>query len=141
MFDVGLLISPRFWFSFGWNPLTDRTALLMAAAFGLLVAYGIIQIAVIAGRVSASDPLRATYLRRLGAPCIVAGVFGELLTFIAYQQIPILSSRFWFLFLFVGFAIWMAVLLRALAVKIPKLKAAAASRAQFEQYLPKRKKK
>jgi len=98
MFDWKLIVSPAFWFSLRWNPLTLGTAMLMATVFGALVLAGGFLLWT-AGKKKKSDPLRRAALLWLGAPLILCGLGGELLTFFAYQQIPVFSARFWFLLL------------------------------------------
>lgn len=139
MFNFKLLISPSFWFSTAWNPVGTRTVILMAAVFALLIVGGVV-ILVIAGRKQKEDAFAARFLRRLSGPCFFGGIAGGVFTFLLYEQIPILSARFWFLIIFVIFAVWLGFGIRALMINVPKLRAAATSRAAYEQYLPKRKK-
>ena len=138
MFNFRLLTSPSFWFSAAWNPVTVKTVWFMALVFGALAVVGIV-VLVVAGR--RSHTFDAPALRRIAAPLIFSGVVGEVFTFFLYQQMPVLSARFWFLFLFLLFIVWLAVALRGFFVTVPKLKAVASSRAEFEKYLPQPKKK
>ena len=138
MFDWKLIVSPAFWFSLRWNPLTLGTAMLMATVFGALVLAGGFLLWT-AGKKKKSDPLRRAALLWLGAPLILCGLGGELLTFFAYQQIPVFSARFWFLLLAAVFLATEISAVRFLFIGVPRRKSEVGARAQWSQYFPGRK--
>lgn len=136
MFDFKLLFSPTFWFSLHWNPLTFESAMLMTGVFGALVIIGIF-LFWSAGKKKKSDPLLHTAFLRLAVPLVLSGLAGALLTFFAYQQIPVFSARFWFLFLLVAFLLTEIPAVRFLLVGVPRKKAALGAQAQWSQYFKK----
>ncbi|TAK05302.1 hypothetical protein EPO33_05050 [Patescibacteria group bacterium] len=135
MFDLALLLSPAFWFSIRWNPLQPNTAILMAVAFGLLAAVGALLPRIVArGRQIPKFERKAW--AGVGRPAVAAGVMGMFFTFCAYQQVAILSARFWFLLVAVAFIAAEARAIRTLVQETPRLKDDAATRAAAAKYLP-----
>lgn len=138
MFDWKTLVSPSYWFTIHWNPIGTSTVRFMVLVFAIVIAMGI-ALLIIANR--KKDAVLASHLRRLSGPFFFGGILGEIFTFFLYQQVPVLSARFWFLIVFVVFIAWFVVGVRLLIVRVPIIKAADEKRQQFEQYLPKRRKK
>lgn len=135
MFDLALLLSPAFWFSIRWNPLQPNTATVMAAVFGLLVLAGAFVPRIVArGRQMPKFERKAW--AGVGRPAVAAGITGLLFTFFAFQQVAVLSARFWFLIIAVGFVAAEVRAVRTLVLETPRLKDDAAARAAAAKYLP-----
>lgn len=135
MFDLALLLSPAFWFSIRWNPLQLNTAILMAVFSGLIAVVGWLLPRIIArGRQMPKFERKAW--AGAGRPAVAAGVAGLLFTFCAYQQVAILSGRFWFLLIAIAFVAAEARAIRTLVQEIPRLKDDAATHAAAAKYLP-----
>lgn len=135
MFDLALLLSPAFWFSIRWNPLQPNTATIMAVIFGLLALAGAALPRIVArGRQMPKFERKAW--AGIGRPALAAGVAGLLFTFFAYQQVAVLSARFWFLLIAVAFVIAEARAVRTLIQETPRLKDESAARAAAAKYLP-----
>ncbi len=138
MFDLRLLLSPDFWFSIRWNPLQPGTAWLMAAAFLALAVAGVLLPRLVA-RGTALPKFERKAWAGVGRPAIVAGALGLCFTFFAYQQVAVLSARFWFLCIAVGFVVAEALAVRTLLQEVPQLKEDLADRERLARYLPKAK--
>lgn len=135
MFDLALLRTADFWFAIRWNPLAPRTAVLMAAVFGGLLLCGLLLPRLLAV-IRRMPKFERKAWRGVGRPAVVAGGLGLLFTFFAYQQVPLLSLRFWFLFIALGFVVAEALAVRALVLEVPRIRDDAAARAQAAKYLP-----
>ncbi len=60
---------------------------------------------------------------------------GIFLLFFSYEEIPILSARFWHIIWFFGILFWIAQLLKEFS-KIPEKKQKRAEALEFKKYLP-----
>lgn len=135
MFDLASLLSPAFWFSIRWNPLHPNTATIMAVAFGLLAAAGALLPRVVArGRQMPKFERKAW--AGVGRPAVAAGIMGLLFTFFAFEQVALLSARFWFLLIAAAFVAAEVRAIRTLVLETPQLKDEAATRAAAAKYLP-----
>ncbi len=136
MFDLNLLRSPDFWFAIRWNPLHPKTVILMLAVFAVLILAGILLPLLVAwGRTLPKFERKAW--AAVGRPAIAAGVLGALFTFLAYEQVPLFSARFWFLIILVGFLVAEALAIRELMLELPQHRDEVAAREQAARYLPK----
>ena len=135
MVDWRVLFSSKFWFSLQWNPLHVRTAILMVGFFAVMVFVGFALLVLPARRKNIDQPLRRA-LARGGVACVVSGFFGLFFTFTAYEQAGLLGGRFWFLFLGLGFAAWIAWVWWRAHILVPAEREAAAVRRKLEKYLP-----
>ncbi len=132
MFDFKLLTSPAFWFSLHWNPLTRETMIIMVTVFGILFLVGV-WFFWSANRIKRDMLIRRARIR-VALTFIVSGLGGLLLTFFAYEQIPVFSARFWFLALMVYFIISEVLAVRHLLVIVPRKKSVQGTKAQWGQY-------
>lgn len=136
--DLRLLLDPNFWFSIRWNPLHPSTATVMAVAFLLLALAG-----ALVPRIVARGKQLPKFERKawdgVGRPAFVAGALGLLFTFFAYQQVALLSGRFWFLLIGIGFIVAEALAVRTLLQEVPQLKEELSDRERLSRYLPKAK--
>lgn len=135
MFDLALLFSPAFWFSIRWNPLQPGTATFMAVAFGMLTLAGLLTPR-IAARARQTPKFERKAWAGVGRPAVVAGILGLLFTFFSYEQVAVLSARFWFLLIGLAFLAAEVRAVRTLVLELPRLKDDAAARAAAAKYLP-----
>lgn len=136
MVNWKLLFSVPFWFSFGWNPLQPKTALILTVFFALVFVGGIG--CYLAPRYSEKidKPLRRV-LQSVAQLCLTAGILGLLWTFFAYEQVPLLSARFWMLALAIGVLVRAGFIGWTAHIIIPAEREAARVKERFEKYLPK----
>lgn len=135
MFDLALLLSPAFWFSIRWNPLQPNSATLMAVVFGLLAVVGWFLPRIVA-RSRQMPKFERKAWAGVGRPAVVAGIMGLLFTFFAYEQVAVLSARFWFLLIAVAFIVAEARAIRTLVQETPQIKDDVAARAAAAKYMP-----
>ncbi|HAM88195.1 MAG: hypothetical protein US83_C0010G0014 [Candidatus Falkowbacteria bacterium GW2011_GWC2_38_22] len=62
-------------------------------------------------------------------------IIGLILFFFAYELLPFLSMRFWFLLWWIGMAIWLGFILR-IVKEIPKIKEQRIKEDEFKKYIP-----
>lgn len=129
------LVSPLFWFSIGWNPLSFSAALTMAGFFAVLAAVGLILPRAATGKRHVPKFERAAW-RGVGRPAIVCGLLGLLFTFFAYEQVAFFSGRFWFLGIALGFVVSEAFACRTLFLEMPHMKEEQDEREARQKYLP-----
>ena len=67
------------------------------------------------------------------------GTLGMVVYFFSFEQIYLFGARFWFLLWFIGLVIWIVMIVRHAKVTIPDMKSAAANRAEFNKYIPRKK--
>lgn len=137
-----MTLPPLFTLSFWFNPipppfvpLIDRLLLVILGACILLGVYAYIVRA--RGQL---DKLMRQAFGRAGTLLLIVGFVGLLLYAFAYERVPYLSMRLWWILLIalVGWDAWR--LYRFVCVKIPQIRAKQATREQFEKWLPKQKK-
>ncbi|MDD5043906.1 MAG: hypothetical protein PHD51_04635 [Patescibacteria group bacterium] len=68
------------------------------------------------------------------------GILGLVYLFFAYEGVPVLGMRLWFLLWLIGLIVWLIFIIRYAVVKIPLKEKEQAEREHFEKYLPKKKK-
>lgn len=94
---------------------------------------------VVARMLKKKDPRRADLLKRFGRPLTTAGLLGLLCLFFAYEQVPVLNIRLWFLLTLALFA-WQTGKAVAFAMQeYPSLRRGDAERQRIQKYFPKKK--
>jgi CDP-diglyceride synthetase len=68
---------------------------------------------------------------------LTIGFVGFILLFFTYEQINLLGSYFWYLFLLIGSLIWFGFILFFLIKKVPLEKRELEKKKRFLKYLPK----
>jgi len=85
------------------------------------------------------DPRLADLLKRFARPLSTAGLLGLLFLLFAYEQVPILNLRLWFLLTLLLF-VWQVGRVVVFAVReYPTLKHGDVERQRLEKYMPKKK--
>ena len=76
---------------------------------------------------------------RIGKLLVTMGFLGFILFFFSYQNIVLLSARFWFLAWGLGLIVWAVFILQYVVKVVPKERAAMSEKAEMDKYLPKKK--
>lgn len=125
----------RYWFNPRPVPLGPSLFGGILAFFGwfLIVA---VALWLMARGLRKEDPLRAGMLRRFARLLAWTGSIGLLLLLFAYEQLPLLGMRFWVLFLFIMFVIWLCRIITYIVRDYPLSRAQVTERQRLEKYLP-----
>ncbi len=133
------LLTLNLWF--GLYPPPMQKSIL----YFFLVVFALFLLAGIAGKVySLKSKIEKLYRRafsKSGDMLITMGLSGLILWIFAYEQIPVLSMRFFYVVWFVCLMAWMYFLYKYIFVEIPKLLQAKKEREQENKWLPKPKNK
>lgn len=62
-------------------------------------------------------------------------IIGLFVMFFMYEEVPILSARFWFLTWLIGICVWLYFIIK-IALKIPDQKKQHAEEKEFKKYIP-----
>lgn len=132
------LLTPGYWFDPvppPFLPFVDR--LLLVAFMGLAIV-GII--AHLARLRAGLEKMTRRAVGRAGTLLITMGLFGLLLWTLAYERVPYLSMRMWYLVWSVLFVIWGYRIYRFVFVEIPSRQKQNEEREAINKWLPKSKK-
>ncbi len=133
------LLSLSFWFGLQPPPLHYWSVRLFLVFFCACICIGIV--AKTYGVRRALDRFVRRAIERTGDLFLIMGVFGLLLFFFSYEQVPVLSMRLFYLVWLAVFVIWARGIYRYVRVEIPEKYARQARRTEMEKWLPKRKSK
>lgn len=134
MINFQKLLDWRFWFSLRPSALSDRTAKFILFIFCIILVISLIF--KILMRLKKKNPPLVKLYSKLYKLFLTMGLLGFILLFLSYEQIYLLGSRFWYLIWFIGFLIWLGLIIYHLIVKLPKEKKKFEEKKQFEKYLP-----
>ncbi|HTM69040.1 MAG TPA: hypothetical protein VL426_07145 [Candidatus Binatia bacterium] len=132
------LLDYRYWLNLHPVPLGPS---LVGGIFSFFAWFIVASVALwIAARtLKKKDPRLSNLLKRFAGPLLTAGLLGLLCLFCAFEQVPILNIRLWFLLTLVLFA-WQTGRAVAFAVQeYPSLRREDAEKHRIEKYLPKKK--
>lgn len=87
-----------------------------------------------------TDRLQLEATKRSASLLVVVGVLGLWYWFVAGQQVPFLSARFWLPVLVLFSLLWLASIVRYICVDVPRVRAAAAENVDKKYFEPKHKK-
>ena len=136
---IGPLLRFSFWFSLEAIPFTAWAGTLI---FGLsvgLILGGIGVRAWISRKKSMDKDMRLVY-RRVSSCLVWAGVVLNVLYWLTWLEIPVLSVRFLFLVWLGGFAWWAYAITHHVLKIMPAERAKLAEKQAYEKWLPKPKK-
>ncbi|MEY4744195.1 MAG: hypothetical protein RL272_140 [Candidatus Parcubacteria bacterium] len=128
----------RYWISLNPVPLGPTLVGGIFSFFAWFIAASV-ALRLIARAMKKTEPLRADLLRRFARPLSTAGLLGLLCLLFAYEQVPILNIRLWFLLTFALFAIGIGRGTAFLVKEYPALRREDGERKRLEKYLPKKK--
>lgn len=132
------LFRPSFWFAVQPPSLLSGTiCILFALALLPFLGWGLIRV----HDQKTTDKLLRRVWRNVQTCLISFGSTGFLLLFLAWQRIPFLSLRVFWLIWFAAHAGWLYALYTKAMREIPAIQKARAERASYEKWLPKAKKR
>ncbi len=137
MIDIAKLTDINLWLSIRPAPLSKGFAIGFLVFF-LLIIIGKISIRIYASKMkrqlTKADKKLYDLIQSL---LLTMGSLGILWTFFAYEGIPILASRFWFLLWLLGLVIWIYFIARYYLLEYTDFKVKLAEKERLEKYLPK----
>jgi Na+/glutamate symporter len=71
----------------------------------------------------------------LGNFCLGNFIIGLFLLFFAFEQLPFLAMRLWFLLWIIGMILWLLFIIKQMS-KIPDIKKEKAEKDEFQKYIP-----
>jgi len=125
----------RYWLNLRPVPLGPSLVESIVAFFGWFLLASVV-LYFVANHLKRHDSLKEEVVRRFARLMLTTAILGYVFLFFAYEQIPLLGMRLWFLVLFVLFCVW---LVRAIVFAVrdyPQLRQRDTERARFAQYLP-----
>jgi hypothetical protein len=129
------LITLSFWFNTNPPPFIMPVFIGLGALIAVILAFGIV-IKWLAWKKRSNPPLHRV-LSRLGRAEITVALIGFFLYFVSYEQITVVSARFWWLILFIVAAVWKVYIFLDFRKRYPIEKQALVERQAREKYLPK----
>jgi hypothetical protein len=134
----GAFLDIRYWFNPQPVPLGPSLVTDILLFFAWFVAAGVV-LRVLAKVLRKSRPYRADVARRLATACAWTGIFGLLSLFFAYEQIPLLGMRLWFLCTILYFLWHLGRIAWYLTREYPEERREEEDRLRILKYLPHRK--
>jgi hypothetical protein len=129
------LLDIHYWFNPRPVPLGPSLVGGILAFFGWFLVVAV-ALWLIARGLRKEDPLRAGVIRRFSGLLGTTGTIGLLLLLCAYEQLPLLGMRFWVLFLFIMFVIWLCRIIAYIVRDYPARRADLVERQRLQKYLP-----
>ncbi|MEA3449662.1 MAG: hypothetical protein U9Q85_01650 [Patescibacteria group bacterium] len=129
---MNILLSPSFWFELRPGVLSPFVFRSLIVFLSLLLA-GILVFNLLKKQKSAG--LYRKIWVSLGTFCLGNLIIGLFLLFFAFEQLPFLAMRAWFLLWFVGMFVWMLFIIKKMS-KIPDIKQEKAEKEEFQKYIP-----
>ncbi|MDO8490096.1 MAG: hypothetical protein Q7S47_01615 [bacterium] len=137
--DINRLFSLFYWLSLEPQVLSLRGTIILTSFFGFFILLKILgKMLYIRYKKDLSAPEK-NFLAKIESMLLTMGFAGLAWVFFAYEGLPFLSARFWFLVWGVSFVIWGYLLLRTALVQLPVQMAAIKEKERFNKYLPKKK--
>lgn len=129
---MGNFLTLNFWFNLRPGAFTQGSLKII---LGLILLSVILTVVSSLGRRKWAKSLYISFWNSLYYFFLTNAIFGLLLVFFAYEMVPFLSARFWFLFWGIGIIIWLVFIYR-IVIKIPQKKARLDKEKEFKKYVP-----
>jgi cell division protein FtsW (lipid II flippase) len=130
------ILNPTFWFHIRPPVMSLPTAGILALGFVILLIIGVICLR----RASQNENRhRGRGEQKLGGWFITWAVIGLVWVFMAYERINFFGAWFWTLVMIVLAFLWLALIMRYWKKVVPSMETLRRERAEFEKYLPKKK--
>ena len=129
------LITLGFWFGLNPAPFIAPVFVGLGVFLLALLVAGII-VKALGVKARKNPPLHRVY-SRVGRISLTVSIIGLILFFFSYEQISLVSARFWWGLLAVGTIVWVVLAARDMRKKYPAEKKLLADRLAREKYLPK----
>ncbi len=125
----------HYWFNPRPVPLGPSLVGGIAAFFGWFLVVALVLLLIARG-LKKEEPLRSGIFRKFARLMGYTGGIGLVLLLFAYEQLPLLGMRFWVLFLFILFLVWLIRIIAYVVRDYPRRKAEINERRRLEKYLP-----
>ena len=138
LLGLSALLNYQYWINMRPVPLGPSLVGSIVVFFGWFVLTSVV-LFFVARHFKRRNQLLNEVIRRFYRLLLTTAILGYLFLFFAYEQIPLLGMRLWFLLLTILFVVW---LVRAIIFAIrdyPRLQQQISERIRFERYLPKNK--
>lgn len=129
-----VLLTIQYWFTLRPFPMPTSWIIGLDIFFGLYIIAGIV-LRIMSRRV---DSQLGKRLRRFSKLGWTLGLVGYAWVFFSFEEAVFLGSRFWFLFILAGTAVWSAFILRDIKKNLAHERSEQAERTRFQKYLPKK---
>lgn len=137
--DINRFFSLLYWFSLEPQVVSLRGTIILTSFFSFFIVLKILgKMIYLRYKKDLSAPEKHL-LAKIESMLLTMGFAGLAWTFFAYEALPLLSARFWFLVWVVSFVIWGYLILRYALVQFPIQLAALKEKERFSKYLPKKK--
>ena len=133
--DITPLLKLGYWFDRRPPAFESAVQHIFFYVFAGLVALSII-ISIVIKKKKEEDPWVAKGFQKVSSWCLTMGVAGLMIFFFSFEQVPILSMRFWFAGWAIWAVIWAVFILKFFIKVIPVEKAMIKEKARLEKYLP-----
>lgn len=110
---------------------------ILIVVFGILILIAIVS--AVWGRRKNIDVIAKRITSKISIFCFTLGLIGWVLFFMRQAHVYFFSRRFFFVFWFLGAAIWSFYLLKYILKKAPNEKKEIQEKREFEKYLPRKK--
>ena len=127
-------LQPSFWFTIQPADVTHGVGRFFLILFALACIASITLRIVFAPR--PYDRYVTPHVRRARRALSTMGLFGLLLAFLSFENLPTLGARFWYPIWVIAFIAWAVVIVRSALKRIPLMRAQALARREREKYLP-----
>ena len=124
----------KFWFSLYPGPLVPLSFYFFISIFSIFILIAII----IKFKTKTNEKFIEKIYNETFTCFLTIGILGNILVFFNYQKVLFLSSRFWYILLFLTFIFWIIYIIK-LILKIKPLQQKKIKKQEFEKYLPKSK--
>jgi len=128
---MGKFFTSTYWFAQNPGPL-EATSQKIFLGMLVFLFIGIFVFSILKNK---KNTLYFKVWKNLISFCITNLFIGLLMLFFTEQAIPVLSSRFWFLFWAIGVAFWSYIIISHF-MKIPEIKLKREKQREFTKYLP-----
>lgn len=134
------LWSIKYWLTVAPGLVSVKFLIILAVIFGGVFVFGVVSRFLARYYQKKKSYLAGIYFK-LSTLSLTMGVFGLMYYFFIYENIYLLSARFWFLIWLIGLVWWLLFLVKFYYVKLPAEKKTLSEREIFEKYLPRPKQK
>lgn len=137
--DINRFFDLMYWFSLEPQIMSLRGAIMLTSFFGFFLLLKVLgKMVFLRYKQNLSSPEKQL-LSKIESMLLTMGFAGIFWVFFAYQGLPILSARFWFLTWGISFVLWAYTLLHYGLVQLPEEIKRIREKERFSRYLPKKK--
>jgi len=134
MQQLAPLISLGYWLNLYPPPLVPAVFTVLGIVLSVLFLAGVA--AKVWGYRSRKNPPLHRILSRVGRAAITVALVGGAFYFFTYEQLYLLSARFWWILIVIGAVVWKAFIFRDFLSRYPADVRAREARIAKDKYLP-----